>query len=93
VLADWYLAANRRDEHDRARARIYLTLEEWQIQQSLYRKLSPWQRNDGHVPSELEADVLRMFSALFKKSAYPQNDLGILQQFYQATHDFRLLRC
>ncbi len=91
VLADWYLAANRREAYERSRIRVYQTLEEWRMNQWLYQKLAPWQRSDGHLPSELDAEVLLMFSALFEKSNQPQNYLQPLQQFYQATHDFRLL--
>ena len=40
---------------------------------------------------KLDAEVLLMFSALFEKSGQPQNYLLSLQQFDQATHDFRLL--
>jgi Flp pilus assembly protein TadD len=32
-----------------------------------------------------------MFTALFEKSGQPQSYLWLLQQFYQASHDFRLL--
>lgn len=91
VLADWYLAANRREAYERARIRVYLTLDEWRMNQWLYAQLAPWQRSDGHLPSELDSEVLLMFSALFEKSSQPQNYLSSLQQFYQATHDFRLL--
>src|ERR1019366_8529068 len=38
-----------------------------------------------------DKEVLRMFAVLFEKSASPQNYLYQLQQFYQASHDFRLL--
>ena len=91
ALAGWYLAANRREAYERARRQVYLTLEEWQMGQWLHQQLNPWQRQDGHLPAELNEEVLIMFSALFEKSGNPQNSLWILQQFYQASHDFRLL--
>ncbi|MFN0056142.1 MAG: hypothetical protein ACKV0T_28680, partial [Planctomycetales bacterium] len=48
-------------------------------------------RTDKPLPSELDRQVLLMFAALFEKSSAPENYLWQLQQFYQATHDFRLL--
>jgi predicted Zn-dependent protease len=93
TLADWYLAANRREPHERALRAAYRTLEEWQMSQWLYQKLRPWQRGDGHMPTELDEEVLRLFAALFEKSGAPQNYLWQLQQFYQASRDFRLLAC
>jgi tetratricopeptide (TPR) repeat protein len=90
ALSDWYLVENRRDDHERAARGVYGTMQEWQMQQMLQMRLQPWQ-GGGHLPSELDAEVLRMFAVLFDKSASPQNYLYMLQQFYDATHDFRLL--
>src|SRR5207244_1641120 len=39
----------------------------------------------------LDKEVLRQFAVLFDKSNAPQDYLYQLQQFYQASHDFRLL--
>jgi len=91
ALAGWYLAANRRAEYERALARIDQTREEYQMNQALQQMLNPWQRGGSHLPSQLDERVLRMLAALFQKSSAPQNYLGYLQQFYQASHDFRLL--
>ena len=43
------------------------------------------------MPSQLDKDVLRVFAAVFAKAQSPQNYLRQLREFYQATHDFRLL--
>ena len=91
TLADWYLADNRRDAHERAVAAVYKTTSEYGLQQMIANKLRPWQYLDGRLPTQLDKDVLRMFAVLFDKSATPQSYLGYLQQFYQASHDFRLL--
>jgi tetratricopeptide (TPR) repeat protein len=91
TLADWYMVLNRRDAHERALIAAYKVREEWELQRLIADRLSPWQRGDGHVPSELDKEVLLMFAALFEKSSYPANYLWQLQQFYQATRDFRLL--
>jgi predicted Zn-dependent protease len=91
AVADWYLVTNRRAEHERSLKNIYRTMPEHHMSNALYYMLSPWQRGDGKLPSELDHDVLLMFAALFEKSGSPANYLYQLQQFYQASHDFRLL--
>jgi tetratricopeptide (TPR) repeat protein len=57
----------------------------------LWYKLRPWQQSDSKLPSELDRDVLHIFAALFEKSGSPGHYLHQLQQFYQASRDFRLL--
>jgi predicted Zn-dependent protease len=91
TLADWYLAANRREQHERASLAVYKTMDEWQIHQMLAVRLRPWQMGNGHASVEINPDVLFMFAALLEKASDPRQHLGLLQQFYQATHDFRLL--
>src|SRR5262249_43117392 len=82
---------NRRAEHERALLAAYKTRDERSPYRALMARLQPWQRGDGHLPTELDKDVLWMFAALFEKSNNPQHYLGYLQQFYQASRDFRLL--
>jgi predicted Zn-dependent protease len=91
TLADWYLAADRREQHDRARVASYRATDEWQLQRMLYARLRPWQRTDGHLPTEIDRDILFQFTALFEKSSAPQNHLNLLREYYQLTRDFRLL--
>ncbi len=91
ALAGWYLAANRREAYERAQVRVYQTLEEWRMNQFLQQQLNPWQQNGAKLPSQLDQKVLLMFTALFEKSGQPQSYLWLVQQFYQASHDFRLL--
>ena len=50
--------------------------EEYRLSQRITAKLNPWQRQDGHLPSELDKDVLFMFQALFEKSAAPPRLAG-----------------
>jgi len=90
-LADWYLVQNQREQHERAFAAVYKTAEEYRLSRTIAGRLNPWQRHDGHLPTELDKEVLAMFAVLFEKSSSPQNYLYQLQQFYQACHDFRLL--
>ena len=89
-LAEWYLVQGQRDKHERAAAAVYETMPEQQISRLIEASLSPWQRG-ARRPTELDKDVLHMFSVLFDKSAAPQNYLHQLQRFYQACRDFRLL--
>src|SRR5207248_1887575 len=69
------------------------TEDERRLARALQLRLAPWQRGDGRLPTELDRDVIGIFTALFEKSNSPQHYLPILQQFYQASHDFRLLAC
>ncbi|MFL5340111.1 MAG: VIT domain-containing protein [Gemmataceae bacterium] len=90
-LADWYMVLNRRQEHEQALLNSYKTMEEYRLAQLVQVRLYPWQRGGTHLPSELDPEVLRVFKVLFDKSAQPQNYLYLVQQFYQACRDFRLL--
>src|SRR6185437_11047468 len=91
TLADWYLAANRREQHERARLAMYKTMDEWRIHQTLYGRLRVWQRTDQHAPATVDQAELLMFTALLEKASAPQQHLSLLLQFYQASHDFRLV--
>jgi tetratricopeptide (TPR) repeat protein len=91
TLADWYMVAGRREQHDQALKSAYKTLDEYNLSRLINAQLRPWQNEGGQVPSELDREVLLMFQALFEKSGSPGNYLWQLQQFYQATRDFRLL--
>ncbi len=92
TLADWYMVVDRREDYEQALIAVYKTMDEWRISNALSQKLRRWQRSKGELPGELDKNVLRMFAALLQKSNHPANHLGQLRQFYQATHDFRLLK-
>jgi predicted Zn-dependent protease len=91
TLADWYLAANRRKEHERASLAMYRTMDEWQIHRILSARLQPWQRGDRQAAPEVTQEVLFQFTALLAKASSPQQHLNLLRGYYQTTHDFRLL--
>jgi Vault protein inter-alpha-trypsin domain/von Willebrand factor type A domain len=91
ALAGWYLAVNRRTDHERAQLASYRTTEEWQLQRLLAYRQRPWQRSDGQPPTEVDREVLFQFAALFEKSSAPQNHLWLLRDYFQHTRDFRLL--
>ena len=90
-LSDWYLVQNQREASERAGLAVYQTMPEYALSRLIAMKLSPWHNREGHLPTELDKEVLRMFAVLFNKSASPQSYLSQLQQFYQASRDFRLL--
>jgi predicted Zn-dependent protease len=91
ALADWYLVRGQRAAHERAALAVYQTTREYALSRAIAVRLQPWQRTDGHLPTELDKEVLRMFAVLFDKSDSPQSYLYQLQAFYSACHDFRLL--
>jgi tetratricopeptide (TPR) repeat protein len=95
LLADWYSATNRREDHDRAMIDAFKTVEEGRLDNWLSRKLWPWQRRDRSTPPppprELDPQVPPAFAALLEKSPRPGNYLRQLRDAYQATGDFRLL--
>jgi tetratricopeptide (TPR) repeat protein len=88
-LADWYMVLNQKEKHEKALLEQYQFTEESQLVQSINNRLYGPPR--GNSPSELDKEVLRIFTVLFQKSAYPANYVYLLQAFYQSTRDFRLL--
>jgi Flp pilus assembly protein TadD len=91
TLADWYLVEGKRDLHEKAALGVYKTSPEYYLSQTIAARLNLWLQPKGHLPTELDKEVLRMFAVLFEKSNVPQNYLHQIQRFYQASHDFRLL--
>ena len=91
ALAGWYLVQNQREKHEHAAAAVYQTTPEHYLSQMIGIKLQPWQQREGRMPTEVDPEVMRMFAVLFDKSVAPERYLQQLQQFYQASHDFRLL--
>jgi tetratricopeptide (TPR) repeat protein len=85
------MVVDDRASYDRARIAAYKFMQEHQLSNWLAAKLRPWHSDEGRLPDEFDENVLLVFAALFEKSGHPQNYLGYLQQFYEATHEFRLL--
>jgi predicted Zn-dependent protease len=92
VLANLYLAVDRRADYERAKVAAFEAIEEWQLSQSINYGLNYWRRTDVTLPTELDENVLFTFQALFRKSGSPGNYIYLLRDFYQACRDFRLLR-
>jgi Flp pilus assembly protein TadD/predicted Zn-dependent protease len=90
-LAAWYLVDNRREQHEKALVAAFKTADEYRLSQSISMYLRPWQNPQDRPPTQFDPEVLRVFKALFEKSSAPQNYLWQVQQFYQASRDFRLL--
>ena len=93
VLADWYLVEDERDKHQRALVGTYKTQDDQRLRQQLDRLFKPWQRERGQVPRELDPEVVRILTALFRKASYPGGHLPQLTRFYKHSRDFRLLEC
>ena len=49
ALADWYMALDRRQQHDRALVAAYKIMEEGQLSKLLSSQLQPWQRRDAQA--------------------------------------------
>ena len=92
VLANWYLASNRRADYERAKIAVWKVAEEYRIQQFLYSVTNRWQRSDQPLPSTLDENVLFALQALFAKSNSPGSYLYQVRQLYEACRDFRLLQ-
>lgn len=89
-LADWYLAENRRADHDKAVAADFAVTDEHTLSQRLRGWYGPW-RSEGRRPTTFDPAVFQTFKVLFAKATWPANYLSQLQQFYEASRDFRFL--
>ncbi len=90
ALAMWYQAVDRRADHERSIVKAFSTADEGRLGQQLGQLVNPW-HGGGRLPSDVDPNLIRLFQALFSKSAAPQNYLWQLQRVYGASHDFRLL--
>jgi hypothetical protein len=91
VLADWYLAANRREQHERAERAVYQAIDEYQLYRMLYARLRSLQRRSGGAATQVDRETLVPLAVLFEKASSPQSYQGVLREYYQLTRDFRLL--
>ncbi|MDZ7618600.1 MAG: hypothetical protein U1E05_16470, partial [Patescibacteria group bacterium] len=91
ILADWYMAVDRREDHEQALVAVYKTAEEWELNNRLSQHLQPWQRNEGEMPAELNPEVLPILAALLAKAQHPQSYTYQAREFYRHSRDFRLL--
>ena len=91
MLSDWYLATNRRADHERAQLEAFKQMPEGNLGNALYHVRNRWYSGQN-LPSELDENTLLTFKALFAKSANPENYLWQLREIYAACRDFRLLQ-
>ena len=91
-LAVWYHALDQKQKHEAAQVKVYRFQQPWQLHQRIQQHLSRWQNTGGPLPEQLDPQVLLMFAALLQTEEYPHGYLGTLGEFYQVTHDPRLLQ-
>jgi tetratricopeptide (TPR) repeat protein len=92
ALAQWYQAADRRDDYNKTMLEVYMMVEEWQLRQMIDGYIQPWQYSGMAVPTELDPQSLLVFEALFRKASNPGQYAWLLREYYAACRDFRLLR-
>ncbi|MCE9584706.1 MAG: VIT and VWA domain-containing protein, partial [Planctomycetes bacterium] len=93
TLADWYIVLDAKDKSRETRILSWQAHNEWEIQNWLQTQVYKYQRSGPDVPSEMDAEVPLAFIGLFRKAQSPANYVWVLQQFYGATRDFRILEC
>jgi predicted Zn-dependent protease len=93
TLADWHLAQGQKDKYEDVLISALMAEDEYRLSDRLTRIYQPWANQRESMPRELDPEAFKLFKALFRKSQYPQNHTGRLNDFYRNTHDFRLLEC
>jgi len=92
-LANWYMVVNERAKYKEGLVNALMRIDEYQLSRRLNPYLRPWQEHNVKMPEELDAEVIRIFTALFRKARRPQSYVYRLHDFYRYTRDFRLLQC
>ena len=92
TLADWYLVVDQKAKHEEAQIQVLMATDEWRLSNMVNQERNRWENRET-VPEELDPKVIRVFTALFRKSPRPQNYLWQLQRVYRNSKDFRLLEC
>ena len=93
LLSDWYTALDRADQAREALLRSYEVLSENELANVVQQHANEVQRSGDGVPPELDPKVALQLATLMRKARDPQNRFSTLRQLYEATKDFRLLRC
>ena len=91
TLARWHQAVGRRDDYEQAMVESTMNAEEWQLRQVLENRLRIWRGDEQTLPSELDDATRHAFQALFRKATEPDEYVWLLQEYYEASRDFRLL--
>ncbi|MFO1491099.1 MAG: VIT domain-containing protein [Kiritimatiellia bacterium] len=93
TLADWYMVRNQKEAHEAALIDGLMVADEHQLNNWLYQERGKWNNGLEGMPATFDPQIVRVFTALFRKSAQPQQHLSLLREFYQKTREFRLLQC
>ncbi len=91
-LANWYLALNRRADHERALLESYRLMSEQELAQILYATSNRWSQQGGTLPSEITDETLLAIRVLLEKSGLPENYFGYINTIYMSSRDFRMLK-
>lgn len=92
TLADWYLVLGQEKARQEALLSQYDAMDEYTLSSHLNMIMSRHRQaasTEGAGP--MDPEVPGMFTALFRKSTYPQNYIWQLSDWYRQTKDFRLV--
>lgn len=91
-LSDWYQALNRKTEHEQARVATFQNMSEGELEQVINQQVGLWRRRDAHRPTQIDADLMLVYRALFSKARSLENHLRFLRELYQQSRDDRLVQ-
>ncbi|MGC3972191.1 MAG: VIT domain-containing protein [Pirellulales bacterium] len=91
TLADWYLARNRREDHDRTLPAIFQHVPEYQLSNLIHSMQNRRRQAGDAAPADSDELMLAAFRAIFETAAQPENYLYLLHEQYRQNHDFRML--
>ena len=95
ALAAWYLVLNKKSESRQSQLEAMAVAEEYSLNNALHQRLYRLQNPPSDaVPTSTQVSDqdLLMFGVLLEKSQSPASYTSLLQNWYQSTRDFRLLR-
>ncbi|HEY5313895.1 MAG TPA: hypothetical protein VIK18_15305, partial [Pirellulales bacterium] len=90
TLADWYLAVDRQRESRQALAAAYAAISDWRLLSWLHERQNRWEA-DASKPTGSDNEARQALLAVLKKSNSNDEAARLALQFYQHTHDERLL--
>ncbi len=91
ALVSWSTALGESARSREARRAAYEALDEDMLAEALGDELWRYRRTGRHVPEELREETVLMLAVLLEKTEKPSARLQLIQEYYEATKDFRLL--
>ncbi|MEQ8766074.1 MAG: VIT domain-containing protein [Planctomycetota bacterium] len=91
LLAGWQTVLGNREAERRAMRESFAARGVGDLSSELQGLLPRFQRSGENVPAEMDEDIFIRFEVLFSKAPQPERYIWLLQRYYDATHDFRLL--